>query len=563
MAVSGGGASAGSVSVGGAAETAVSGGGASGAAVSGDGMIMVVGAGPAGLMLAAELSLAGAEVTVLDGLPERSPFCRGFNLNARSLELLDRRGIAGRFLAEGPTVTASMFADPARPLDLTQMDSGHPYVLGIAQTRVEELLEEWLAELGVKVRWGHTLVDLQQDGDGVEVTIESGGRRQRTRVAYLVGCDGSRSTVRKRAGIAFPGTPATSYGVLADVELADPAALPFGVTRGERGAAFVIPRPGYVRIVLDDPEPPADRDGPVTLAYFQRLLDDQLGRRVELREPRWLTRFGNAARLADHYVSGRVMLAGDAAHIHPPTGAVGVNVALADAVNLGWKLAATALGHAPAGLLHSYHEERHEAGERLLGTLRAQAALAGHDQDLAPVRDLFGQLVERVPGVGKYLAELAAGVSTRYDPKIPGEHPWLGRLAPDLELTTDGRLAPDLELTTDGRLAHGPEPITDGRLAHGPEPITDGRRTSVAELLRPARPLLLRLGDRPLPAAGGGWVDTLDARCLARPDLEGLLIRPDGHTAWVSTTSDPQPTGTLATALGTWFGAPVDLGSPR
>ncbi|UBU18194.1 FAD-dependent monooxygenase [Nonomuraea gerenzanensis] len=491
--------------------------------MSGDGTILVAGAGPAGLMLAAELTLAGAEVMVLDALPERSPYCRGFNLNARSLELLDRRGIAGRFLAEGPTVAFAMFADPARPLDLSVMDSDHPYVLGIAQTRVEELLEQWLAELGVRVRRGHTVVDLEQDGDGVEVTVEAGGKRQRMRVAYLAGCDGSRSVVRKRAGIAFPGTPATSFGVLADVELADPAALPFGMTKGEHGVAFVIPRPGYARIVLDDPEPPADRDEPVTLDYFQRLLDHQLGRRVELREPRWLTRFGNAARLADRYVAGRVVLAGDAAHIHPPTGAVGVNVALADAVNLGWKLAATVLGHAPGGLLDSYHEERHEAGERLLGTLRAQAALAAHDPAVAPVRELFAQLVEQVPGAGKYLAELAAGVSTRYDPKIPGGHPWLGRLAPDLELTLDGR------------------------------------RTSVAELLRPARPLLLRLGDRPLPAVPGGWVDTRDARCPAQPGLEGLLLRPDGHAAWVSTTADPQPADTLASALETWFGAPVPI----
>ncbi|MFC7041317.1 FAD-dependent monooxygenase, partial [Nonomuraea rubra] len=271
------------------------------------------------------------------------------------------------------------------------------------------------------------------------------------------------------------------------------------------------------------PEPPADRDEPVTLPYFQRLLDDQLGRHVELREPRWLTRFGDAARLADRYVAGRVVLAGDAAHIHPPTGAIGVNVALADAVNLGWKLAATALGHAPGGLLHSYHDERHAAGERLLSTIRAQTALAGHDPALAPVRDLFGELVERVTGAGKYLAELATGVSTRYDPRIPGDHPWLGRLAPNLELTLDGR------------------------------------RTSVAELLHRARPILLRLGDRPLPAPGDG-VDTYDARCPAQPGLEGLLIRPDGHTAWVSTTSDPQPGGTLATALATWFSAGSRVG---
>jgi 2-polyprenyl-6-methoxyphenol hydroxylase-like FAD-dependent oxidoreductase len=480
--------------------------------------VMVAGAGPAGLMLAAELALAGVEVTVVERLPARSPYCRGFTLNARSLELLDRRGIADRFLAEGPTVPYGMFADARRPLDLTRMDTDHPYVLGIAQTRVEELLEQWLAELGVTVRWGHEVVGLEQDGDGVEVTLRVGGEHERReRAGYLAGCDGSRSRVRKLAGIGFPGTPATTYGLLADVEPADPADLPFGVTEGERGAVFVIPRPGYVRIVLDEPSPPADRDEPVPPAYFQRLLNEQLGRPVPLRRPRWLTRFSDAARQADRYVAGRVVLAGDAAHIHPPAGAVGVNVALADAVNLGWKLAATALGHAPGGLLDSYHQERHEVGARVLRTTRAQAILGRREPGLDPVRDLFGELAE-LPAVGKHLAETMTGVSTRYDPKIPGDHPWLGRLAPNLEL------------------------------------IMGERHTGLAQLLRPAHPLLLQLGDRVLPSVASGRVDVCRAHCPEHPELEGLLIRPDGHTAWISTRADPQPIATLTTALTTWFG---------
>ncbi|MCG5215713.1 FAD-dependent monooxygenase [Streptosporangium soli] len=479
--------------------------------------VMVAGAGPGGLMLAAELALAGVEVTVVDRLPRRSPYCRGFTLNARSLELLDRRGVVDRFLGEGPAVPYGMFADPSRPLDLTAMDTDHAYVLGIAQTRVEELLEQWLAELGVPVRWGHEVVGFDQDGDGVDVTVRVGGEHEARRVGYLAGCDGSRSIVRKLAGIGFPGTPATAFGLLADVNLADPADLPYGVTEGERGTVFVIPRPGYVRIVLDEPAPPADRDQPVEPAYFQQVLDETLGRPVGLADPRWLTRFSNAARQADRYVADRVVLAGDAAHIHPPAGAVGVNVALADAVNLGWKLAATTLGHAPDGLLDSYHQERHEAGARVLRTTRAQAILGRRDPELDPLRDLFGELTD-LPPVGRYLAELATGVSTRYDPRIPGDNPMLGRLAPNLKL------------------------------------ILGDEDTTVAELLRPANPVLIQFGDRALPADAAGRVDVFRARCPEQPDLEGLLIRPDGHTAWISTTTDPQPADTLATALTTWFG---------
>ncbi|MEV7027564.1 FAD-dependent monooxygenase, partial [Kitasatospora sp. NPDC093558] len=343
--------------------------------------VLIVGAGPAGLLLASELRLAGVDTVVLERDPQRPDFCRGFNLNARALDLLARRGLAERLTAEGRRVPHAAFSGLPVTLTLAGTHTDHPYSLGIPQTRVEEILEQHALDLGADLRRGHELLALEQDFDSVTATVAAGGRQYRIRAAYLVGCDGGRSTVRKRAGIAFPGTAATHFSLLGDVELADPQALPFGVSTGPGGSVFAIPRPGYVRIVTADRQPPAekadkaDRDAPVTLDLLQAAVDDALGRHVELRSARWLTRFGNAARQAAEYVRGRIVLAGDAAHVHPPSGAIGVNVALDDAFNLGWKLAATVRGTAPTHLLDSYHAERHRAGADVLAGTRAQVLL--------------------------------------------------------------------------------------------------------------------------------------------------------------------------------------------
>jgi hypothetical protein len=334
----------------------------------------------------------------------------------------------------------------------------------------------------------------------------------------------------------------------------DPAELPFGPTVTPHGSVFTIPRPGYVRIITAEPEPPADRDAPVTLGYLQATVDRALGRHVGLTGARWLTRFGDAARQAERYLAGRILLAGDAAHIHPPAGAIGVNVAIDDAMNLGWKLAGTVRGWAPDSLLETYHCERHLAGTRLLRDTMAQTLLGGPDERLAPLRDLFAEIAE-VPAARKYLAELVTAVGTRYPMPAAGDRPhhWLGRLAPDAALTSGG--------------------------------VT----TSIAELLCPGRPVLLDLGDSPrLRAAAAAWRPRLDihrADGAGCPGATAMLIRPDGHVAWI-TGDEPgsgEPTGgrpedgrsgdgepgdgepgdgrpcviaSLIHALETWFGGP-------
>ncbi len=323
--------------------------------------VIIAGGGPTGLMLACELALARVPTIILERLPERPSFCRGFTLNARSLELLDRRGIVERFLAEGWRVPVTGFAGLDSPLSLADLETDHRYTLGIPQTRTEELLEDRAKELGVPIRRGHEVIGLEQDKDGVTVEVRGPEGVYSLRAAFLAGCDGGRSAVRKFAKIAFPGSEATGSWLLGDVELPDPTSLSVGSHRGANGSVFVIPRPGYVRVIAAERERPADRDAPVTLDELRQTVSVALGRDVEMAEPRWLTRFGDAARQAEHYISGRVLLAGDAAHIHPPAGAQGLSVGLRDAFNLGWKLAAQVQGWAPPGLLETYHTERHAA----------------------------------------------------------------------------------------------------------------------------------------------------------------------------------------------------------
>ncbi|WP_433557573.1 FAD-dependent monooxygenase [Pseudonocardia xinjiangensis] len=482
--------------------------------------VLIVGAGPAGLLLACELGIAGVDTVVLERHPQRPAFCRGFNLNTRALDLLARRGLSDRLISEGWQVPHAAFSGLPVTLTLAGAHTDHPYSLGIPQTRVEEILEAHARDLGADIRRGHELRALEQDSESVLATVTTGGGKYRVRAGYLVGCDGGRSVVRKQAGIDFPGTDATRFFLLGDVELAEPEALPFGVTTGPGGTVSVIPRPGYVRIITADQHPPADKDTPVTLELLQTAVDGALGHHVELRAVRWLTRFGNAARQAAEYLRGRVILAGDAAHIHPPAGAIGVNVALDDAFNLGWKLAATVRGAAPAHLLASYHTERHTVGAHVLANTQAQVLLGDANNQLGPLTNLLTRVASHPEG-NRAFAETITGLDTRYDMHPDTAHRWLGRLAPNLTLTTE---------TGD---------------------------TNLAGLLVTGRGLLLDLAEGSvIRESAAGWanrVDIIDATCPNHPELRAILLRPDGHTAWLN-TADHDHTDGLHQALRHWHG---------
>lgn len=338
--------------------------------------------------------------------------------------------------------------------------------------------------------------------------------------------------MRKAAGIGFPGTPARKFTLLGDVVLADPSAVSFGPNTGPGGrSVFAIPRPGYIRLVTADPAPPADPHEPVPLAFFQRALDAALGHRAEIAEARWLTRFGDAARLAERFRAGRVLLAGDAAHIHPPAGAIGVNAAIDDAVNLGWKLALVARGQAPDMLLDTYHDERHAAGKHLLRNTCAQAVLAqasGDDDRLAPVRDLLSELAESADTAGP-LAETITGVGTRCPASGDPVHPWAGRAVPDIPLGQDGEDSLTALLT---RMAGGALLLNDA---------ADSQALSAV-----ARPW-------------AGRVATAYAHPHALERARAILVRPDGHAAWIGAPSTPVDAAAdeLRETLARWFGRPA------
>jgi 2-polyprenyl-6-methoxyphenol hydroxylase-like FAD-dependent oxidoreductase len=473
--------------------------------------VVVVGAGPVGLWLAAELRLAGVGVTVLERRPDRDRHSKALTIHPRTIEVLDSRGLADAVLREGTRVPSGHFAVLDSRLDFATLDTPYPFTLALLQARTEELLEEHARALGADLHRGVDVTGLVIGEDSVLVQVAGG---EPIEAGWVVGCDGVRSTVRAAAGIAFDGSPATCFGWLADVELATPPDPPIVSAWGTDGQLLGVPLPGgtyrLVGIARDDVR--TDRPGELTLDEVRARTTAVLGRDLGAHAPVWLSRFGNAARQAQRYRAGRVLLAGDAAHQHMPAGGVGMNVGIQDAMNLGWKLAATVRGTAGPGLLDTYHAERHPVGRDLLRSTQAQTALmTGFSPDGRQLRALVSELIAQVPGLATNLAERLSGLGVRY-PAPEGAHPLVGARVPDLPLTGGGGVF--AALRAGGFLLLD---VAGGVPDHGALPV---RRVEPLE---------------------------------RRPDwseVGAVLVRPDGHVGWAGEASDA-PDAAAAAVGGT------------
>ncbi|MVO88093.1 NAD(P)-binding protein [Streptomyces sp. p1417] len=463
--------------------------------------VVIVGAGPVGLWLAAELRLGGVRVTVLEQRATPSPHSRALTLHPRTLEVLACRGVVEPFLAEGLRLPDGHFASLDNRLDFAVLDTPYPFTLAIPQARTEELLAEHAHAAGADIRRGHRVTALTEHASGVRVSVTGPQGPYETEAAYVVGCDGTRSTVRDAAGIGFPGSDATVWGWLGDVVLAAPPARPVVSVATPRGGLMCVPLPGGVHRFVGHTPQDVRQDWPGELTFEElrakvvRIVGEDFG----MRDPRWLSRYGNAARQAETYRRGRVLLAGDAAHMHFPAGGVGLNVGVQDAANLGWKLAATVRGDAPEGLLDTYHLERHPVGAELLRATRAQTALmTAYSGDGVALRSLLSDTIATVPEFSRRLAEGLSGLGVAY-PADGDAHPLTGRRAPNLRLASGAEL---FGLLRAGR--HVLLDLAGGAQADGPSDVIvhEGPPTEV-------------------PA---GWAG-----------VDSVLIRPDGHVARVRT----------------------------
>jgi 2-polyprenyl-6-methoxyphenol hydroxylase-like FAD-dependent oxidoreductase len=480
--------------------------------------VAVVGGGPVGMWLAAELHRGGVRPVVLERRAERPPYSKALTIYPRTLEQFAMRGLAGRWLAEGTPVPSAHFAILKNRLDFSFLDTRYPYTLFLPQRRTEELLEEHLTELGVPYLKRHAVTGLRQDETGVDLDVDTPQGPAVIRAGYAVGCDGAGSLVRAAAGIDFEGTPDTWRTILGDVELTDPPQAPALTLNQPGGSIYVLEiGGGRHRVAVIDHTTLYDPPGkPVTFADLRASALRLAGTDFGMRETSdaWLSRVGNAARQAARYRAGRVLLAGDAAHIHYPAGGQGLNLGLQDAGNLGWKLAAEIRGGAPAGLLDSYHAERYPVGLDVIDDAMAQCGLlANPSREGIALRDRFNAILGAHPSLCRELAIRLSGLAIRYPPA--------------------GQRAPDLDLR-------------------------DAPAATIYGLLHPAKFVLLHLKsgrpDRPdSPAGVTGRLDVVTAELAADyPEWAGtrtILIRPDGYIAWASDADDPAP-------LATWLGSP-------
>ncbi|MEU6895984.1 FAD-dependent monooxygenase [Streptomyces sp. NPDC046557] len=485
-----------------------------------DAQVIVVGAGPAGMMLAGELRLAGADVIVLEKLAARTGESRGLGFTARTMEIFDQRGLLPRF---GDIEVSNVGHFGGLPVDFAILDGAHQAAKTIPQSATETVLEEWATQLGADIRRSCEVLSLTEKEDCVEVEVRGPSGVHTLRADYLVGCDGGRSTIRKAAGFDFPGTASTLEMFLADVKGITLAPRMIGETL-PGGMVMVGPLPGGVTrlIVCERGTPPQRRETPPTWQEvadaWQRLTGDDISH----AEPVWVSSFGDATRLVTEYRRGRVMLAGDSAHIHLPAGGQGMNTSIQDAVNLGWKLGAVVCGRAPEALLDTYHAERHPVGRRLMMNTQAQGLLFLSGAEVQPLRDVLNELIA-YPEVSRHFAAMVSGLEIRYDID-GGSHPLLGRRLPDVRLTGDKLVR------------------------------------SSTDALQRARGVLLDLTDNAgLRRRATPWQDRVDVITAAVADLpagsplEGttaVLVRPDGYVAWAA----PGSYADLPMALERWFG---------
>lgn len=389
--------------------------------------VVVVGAGPTGLWLAGELRLGGATVTVLEEREHRNPHSKALTIHPRTIEILDSRGVADPFLAEGIRIPNGHFAGLPDRMDFSVLETPYPFTLAVPQARTEELLERRARELGAVIRRGCRVTSLTAEG----VRLSSG---ERVDAAFVVGCDGTRSVVREAAGIEFCGTEATTWGWLGDVVLDAPPSELGTTVRNAEGFVMVVPLPGGLhRLVGSDPASNQSAyPGELTLDDLRETVRRIAGTDFGMRDAVWLSRFSNETRQATSYRRGNVLLAGDAAHMHFPAGGVGMNVGIQDAHNLGWKLAGVATGKAASSLLDSYERERRPIGVDLLEHTRAQTALmTAFNPEGDALRTVVSELIATVPDVSRFLAGRLSGLSVAYT---------TGQRAPNLSLPDGGTL---------------------------------------------------------------------------------------------------------------------------